>query len=217
VPEAKLNELILALKSQGVESGQEEGRRIVAQAQSEAARLVEEAKAQTQALRDQARAEVERQEQQLRSSLEIAAVQFVARLKKDLEHDLLTVPLRDQIRSELGDAEFLKALLQKCVETFASGDKRHDLAVLLPEKMQAQLKQYVVDLMGRYYGEAGKQDELRLELGGSDVKYGFALDLQDGHSRLEFTDQAFMELFLGYLSPWFRSLFRPLETGPADK
>ena len=215
--EAKLNELILALKSQGVESGQEEGRRIVAQARAEATRLVEEAQAQAQALREQTRAEIQRQEQQLRSSLEIAAGQFVAHLKRDLEHDLLTLPLRDQLRAELGDPELIKALLAKCVEAFAAGDHRPDLAVLLPEKMQAQLKQYVVDLMTRYYGGWGQGDQLRLMLGGAEVQYGFALDLQDGHSRLEFTDQAFLELFLRYLSPWFRSLFRQVETEPAAK
>jgi V/A-type H+-transporting ATPase subunit E len=40
---------------------------------------------------------------------------------------------------------------------------------------------------------------------------------KDGHVRLDFSDEAFLSLFLRFLSPQFRSLFKTVKIGDLGK
>lgn len=201
----KVGELIAALKEQGVAKGEEEGGLIVAEAQARARELVDEAKSEAEALVKQAKEEAKLQQLQLQSSLEIAANQFLASLKKDLETDLLVLPLGDEISDALADESVLRELIKTSVEAFVSSGGRRDLDLLLPAGASEELKRYAVGLMAGQ-GREGSGGGVGVE---PELKRGFALSLDGGRSRLEFSDRAFLDLFLSYLSPWFRGLFRP--------
>ncbi len=207
----KVGELIAALKEQGVARGEEEGDRIVSEAQARAKGLLEEAKAEAEALVNQAKEEAKLQHLQLQSSLEIAANQFLARLKKDLETDLLVLPLGEEISGALADEAVLRELIKTSVEAFVASGGQRDLDVLLPAGATEELKRYALGLMA---GQ-GQKDSGGAAAADPDLKRGFALSLDGGRSRLEFSDRAFLDLFLSYLSPWFRGLFQSAGEGQA--
>jgi V/A-type H+-transporting ATPase subunit E len=71
--------------------------------------------------------------------------------------------------------------------------------------------------MARHYGHGKGGDQLVLELDAQDVKCGFQVNKQDGNVRLDFSDEAFLSLFLGFLSPKFRELFKNVKIGDLSK
>lgn len=202
-----LQELIEALKKQGVENGEEAGRQIVETARQEAESIRSAAAKEAAAIIAQARTDSEKELKKLQAAMEIAASQFLNQLKGILEHDFLTLPLKERIGREFGDPQFLKTLLTEFVKTYAAAPGRGAIRLLLPESAGADLRDFAVDLMVRHYGPADGSGTLVRTIEASGVKFGFQADVQDGHVRLDFTDEAFLALFNEFLSPQFRTLF----------
>ena len=208
--DARLSELIETLKRQGVESGEEEKRRIEEEARKNAAEIIRTAKAEAEALRKSARDDADRERRQLASSLEIAASQFVTGLKRVVEEGFLTLPLREQLTSTLEDENFLKTLISRFVESYAAAGKT-DISLLLPRAAQDTFWEWAVGLVAEKAGSGSAEDRVLRSRG---VAFGFQVD-QDGGVRLDFTDEAFLELFLTYLAPRLHHLFKPVETQAA--
>lgn len=210
----KLQELIETLKTQGVRKGEDAAAQIVETARKEAASILEAARAEAKSIVDAANAESDAILKRLQSSMEIAASQFVGNLKRVIEHNLMTLPLEEEIATALGDTDFLKNLITGFVTAYGANPQNPDIALLLPEGSLEPLKQYAVDLMARRAGAAGK-DGLVLETHG--VRFGFQVDKKGGNARLDFSDEAFLSLFTQFLSPKFRELFTGLKvTGAAE-
>lgn len=208
--EAKLQELIETLRQQGVQRGEEAARQIIAQAQAEAEKILGQAQAKAEAILNQARLEAEKEQRQLKSALEIAASQFVTSLKRVIEENLLIIPLQAKLSEDLSDPEFLKRLMQTFVEAYAKDPQRGEIQFILPQEAQEKLKGYVFELMARHYGQAEAQS-LSLSLESAGFKFGFMVNRADGQVRLDFSDEAFLGLFLRFLAPKFRELFRPVQ------
>jgi V/A-type H+-transporting ATPase subunit E len=49
------------------------------------------------------------------------------------------------------------------------------------------------------------------------VKFGFQVNKKQGNVRLDFSDEAFLSLFLGFLAPKFRDLFKSIKIGDLSK
>lgn len=210
--DAKLQELIDTLKRQGVESGEEAGRRIVEQAQAQAAQIVAQARSEAETVLSQAKAEADKQMKQLQSSLEIAASQFVTSLKRVIEENLLVLPLKAKLAEELKQDEFLKSLMTKFVESY-TGEK--GMQLVLPKDAHDQLWDYALDLAARRYGADQAGDKLELKMESQGVNFGFMARRSDGVVRLDFSDEAFLNLFLQYLGVRFRTLFKDVKIGEA--
>jgi V/A-type H+-transporting ATPase subunit E len=43
------------------------------------------------------------------------------------------------------------------------------------------------------------------------IRFGFQVDKKDGNVRLDFSDEAFLALFIEFLTPKFRELFTSLK------
>jgi vacuolar-type H+-ATPase subunit E/Vma4 len=211
----KLQDLITALKRQGVESGEEAARRVVEDAEKKAAEIKAQAEAEARAIVAKAQAEADQRMARLQSSMEIAASQFVGSLKRVLEKELLVIPLQKELAKELGGAEFLKKLMEKFVEAYAKNPGREQIKLVLPAGAQNDLHTYASDLMARHFGTASGVIAAQLETGG--VKFGFQVDKSSGNVRLDFSDEAFLALFLNYLAPRFRGLFKPVKTEEAAR
>ncbi len=204
----KLQELIETLRKQAVESGEASSRQIIEKAEKEAEEIRKRAEAEAETIVRQAREEAENQMRQLASSLEIAGSQFVTNLKRVIEENLLTLPLKEKLREALGDVSFLKELLATVVEAFAKHPEKADLDLLVPKEQQEALLDFVMELARKQAAE-GEKPGLTLKAG--DVEFGFMIDKADGNVRLDFTDEAFLSLFLKYLTPRFRELFHDIK------
>jgi V/A-type H+-transporting ATPase subunit E len=213
----KLQDLIETLKKQGVESGEKAGQEIIDSAQKQAESFLAQAKTEAASIVAQAKEESEKQMKRLQSSMEIAASQFVNSLKGVIEENLLTIPLQRGLTGVLSDPGFMKNLITRFVETYATSPQRDDIQLLLPKTTQEELIAFAVELMAQHYGQGKGSDQLVLHLAAQDVKFGFQVNTKDGHVRLDFSDEAFLSLFLRFLSPKFRDLFKSIKIGDLAK
>ena len=205
--DAKLNELIQTLKKQGIESGEEEGRRAVEAAAKDAEKIIAEARAEAKEILEKAKSDADQQLHQLQSSLEIAASQFVTSLKKVTEENLLVIPLKQSLRGELKKPDLLKELIRAFVELYAKDPKGAEIRMLLPGDADDELFEHVMGVMIKHYSGNGDGSKIELVMKAKEVEYGFQVDRTDGSVRLDFTDEAFLSLFLDFLTPRFRDLF----------
>jgi V/A-type H+-transporting ATPase subunit E len=213
----KLQDLIETLKKQGVENGEKAGQEIIDSARKQAENFLAQARTEAASIVAQAKEESEKQMKRLQSSLEIAASQFVNSLKGVIEENLLTIPLERELTGVLSDPGFMKNLITRFVETYATSPQRDDIQLLLPKSTQEQLIAFAMELMAQHYGQGKGSDHLVLHLEAQDVKFGFQVNTKNGHVRLDFSDEAFLSLFLRFLSPKFRDLFKSIKIGDLVK
>jgi V/A-type H+-transporting ATPase subunit E len=206
----KLQQLIETLKQQGVESGEETSRGIIEGANSKADEILLKAKAEASAIVSSAREEADKNRRQLQSSMEIAASQLMTDLKRTIEEQLLALPLKRKITETLDDTNFLKELMTTCVREYVKNPEHNDLSVLVSKEQQEKITDFTLELIKALPGER-KGDRVTLNLKSDGVAFGFIIGTGDGVVRLDFTDEAFLELFLKYLTPRFRSYFKAID------
>ena len=145
--DSKLQELIDTLKKQAVERGEASSREIIEQAQKEAQAIVDRAKGEADDIVRQARDEADKKAMQLESSMQIAGSQFVTSLKRDIEQNLLALPLRKSVSDALGDTGYLKELIRTVVLQYTGQEDSSDLQVIVPKDQQEKLYDFMVDLV----------------------------------------------------------------------
>ena len=210
--DSKLQELIETLKKHGVESGEETARKIIDEANKQHTEILHHAKDEAERIVAEAQAEADKRSRQLQSSLEIAASQFIANLKGAIEENLLVIPLKKKLTETLGDTKFLRELLKTVVQEYTRNPGHKDIVVMLNKEQQEQLKDFTVNLMTARPGKQEK-DRISLSIQGDGVNFGFTISTKEGNVRLDFTDDAFLSLFLRFLSPRFRELFKNIKIG----
>ncbi len=202
--------LIDTLKKQGVESGEEASRGIIEDANQKANEILRKAKAEADGIISAAKAEADKNLRQLQSSMEIAASQLLTDLKRTIEQQLLGLPMKKKIAEALDDTKFLKELMTACVREYVKSSERADLSVLVSKEQQEKLTDFTMEILKTLPGKRDG-DQLTLDLKSDGVAFGFIIGTSDGVVRLDFTDEAFLELFLRYLAPRFRSYFKPVD------
>ena len=195
--DTKLQDLIETLKKHGVESGEAASRQIVEEAEKKSAEILVRADKEAEGIVKEAKEEADRIMRQLHASMEIAASQFLTNLKRHMETNLLTLPLKGKVNETLKDTGFLRELILTCVKEFAKGTASSDLTILVSKEQREHLEDLVVNLITRLGEEKGDRVKLNLKT--------------DGSVMLDFTGEAFLSLFLGYLSPKFHEFFKTID------
>jgi V/A-type H+-transporting ATPase subunit E len=210
--DSKLQELIETLKKHGVESGEEAARKIIDEANRQQAEILRRAKEEAERIVAEAKSEADKRSKQLQSSLEIAASQFIANLKRAIEENFLVLPLKNKLIETLGDTKFLQELLKTVVQEYTKNTGHRDVVVLLSKEQQEKLRDFALNLAATRPGKKEK-DAISFTIEGDGVNFGFTVSTRDGNVRLDFTDEAFLSLFLRFLSPRFRELFKNIKIG----
>ena len=210
--DSKLQELIETLKKQAIESGEASSRQIIEEAQREAKAIVDKANAEADGIVRQAQQEADQKLKQLESSMEIAGSQFVTSLKRVIEQNLLELPLKEKVTDALGDTAYLKELIRTVVLEYTGKPECSDLQVLVAKDQQEKLVDFMVDLV-KAQTECGDPDHKGLTLQAGNVSFGFMINKMEGNVTLDFTDEAFLTLFLQFLTPRFREFFKEIKLG----
>jgi len=210
--DSKLQELIDTLKKQAVESGEASSREIIEQAQKEAQAIVDRAKGEADDIVRKAQEEADKKTMQLESSMQIAGSQFVTSLKRDIEQNLLALPLRESVTEALGDTGYLKELIRAVVLEYTGQEDSSDLQVLVPKDQQEKLMDFMVDLV-KAQSDHGDPDHKGLTLKTGNVDFGFMINRMENDVTLDFSDEAFLTLFLKFLTPRFREFFKDIKLG----
>jgi V/A-type H+-transporting ATPase subunit E len=210
----KIQGLIEVLKEHGVQSGEALGRQIVEKSHSQAEDILAKAKAEAEALVSKANREAEQTLRRLQSSLEIAAAQFVGNLKRVVEENLLNIPLKSRLTEELSNPEYLKELIAGFVKAYSADPQHSEVQILLPAGSTEELKNFAGEMIAQYYGK-DQGEAMKMVLESQNVRFGFQIDRKDGKGRFDFSEEAFLALFLRFLTPGFRELFSGFKTGEA--
>lgn len=208
--DTKLQELIETLKKQGLESGEEASRKITEDAQRKADEIIGRARSEADAILAKAKEDADSQLKQLRSSMEIAASQLITHLKRSVEENLIALPLKRAVAAQLNDTDFLKQLIATCVREYMRNPGRAEIEVLVTKEQQERLGDFATALV-KTLPEKTDQERLVINLQSGEVSFGFIFGKADGAVRLDFTDEAFLALFLRYLSPRFREFFKTID------
>jgi len=210
--DSKLQELIETLKKQAVESGEASSREIIEEAQREAKGIVGRAKAEADEIVLQAQKDADRKSKQLESSMEIAGSQFVTSLKRVIEENLLALPLKEKVTKVLADTGYLKEIIRAVVLEYARHPEKSDLQILVSKDQQGKLLDFMTELV-KEKSEGGGPDHKGLTLHAGNVDFGFMINKMEGNVTLDFTDEAFLALFLKFLTPRFREFFKDIKLG----
>jgi V/A-type H+-transporting ATPase subunit E len=207
--DTKLQDLIETLKKHGVESGEAASRQIVEEAEKRASEILAGANKEADGIVKGAKEEADRIMRQLHSSMEIAASQFLTNLKRHMETNLLSLPLKGKLTEALNDTAFVKELISSCVKEYAQMSGASDLTLLVGKDQKDKLEDFALQLITRLGEDKG--DRMKLNLKTDGVSYGFIIGKTDGSVMLDFTSEAFLDLFLGYLSPKFHQYFKNID------
>lgn len=192
----KLQELTDQLYNEGLAKGREEGERLLEEARSQAARTLEDARGEAADII----ARAEKSAADLRSKAEadvrMASAQALQATRKSIE-DLIVTKAAGQ--APVADPEFLKEIIRAVAEKF-SATEGTDIALVLPESLQAKLEPWVK-------AELAKELASPVEVSFS-KKYsgGFTIGPSDGSYYISFSDKTFNELIAEYLRPVTRKL-----------
>jgi V/A-type H+-transporting ATPase subunit E len=211
----KLQELIETLKQQGVHKGEETASQIIESSRKQADDIIRKAESEAKAIVSYANMESDQVLKRLKSSMEMAASQFVGNLKRVVEENFLSIPLKAKLTEDLSNPDYLKELMTEFVKSYAADPSHSEIKLLLPANTQEELKNFAIELMGSYY--KGDGDKLSLVLESQGIKFGFQVDRKDGNVRFDFTDDAFLSLFKEFLTPKFRELFSSIKVGEAAR
>jgi V/A-type H+-transporting ATPase subunit E len=206
--EDKLQALLTTLKKQGLESGEQLGREKVEAANKDAEAILAQAREQAGKIVSEAREEADRQMRRLQSSLEIAALKYVNQLKQQAEENLLRLPLKKEMEAKLGKADFIKAMVLSVVEAYTTAQKGAEVQVHLPLATSDEVVAAISSLIKKH---GQKDGDHKVVVKDPSLKLGFAVDIDNGHVRLDFSDESFLAEFLAQLSPEFRKYFSSLD------
>jgi len=206
--------LIDRLRDEGVEAGEKEAGRIVAEARERATRILEEARAEAKAERESARAEIEAERKAAQEALTIAARDTVLDLQGEMGRHF-AARIRRLVGRELRDPEFLRRLiLEVAGRTRPEGGDKERMEILLPQEVVG-----VEDLRRRpeevtegtltHFVLATSREMLKegVEIrAGADHEAGIRIRLLDQDVEIDLTEKAIAALLLRHLLPRFRAL-----------
>lgn len=193
-------ELIARLKTDGIDAGEAEKRRLLEEAEKKAAAIIADAKAKAEQLLANAKQERDRQRQQLDAELQMAARDFALRFSERIKQQVIQPVVAEPVKAVLDDAGFLQATLKElCVKYAESGA---DLEVALSPEARAKLE-------GFFTGE------LRRALGSNEVTLvdenglvGFRLAKKGDSFAWDFSLEAVTQELMRLVDPALRGYFK---------
>jgi V/A-type H+-transporting ATPase subunit E len=195
----KLQELTDKLYTEGLTKGKEEGARILEEARQQAEETVANAKAEAATIIAKAEKDAEDLKAKVDSDLKMASAQCLQATKKDIENVLVSSISTDAVKSALADPGFLKKIISAVAEKFSASEAT-DLALVLPEKLKAELEPWVKGELAKSLGK-GVSASFSKKVAG-----GFTVGPKDGSYFVSLTDETFRELIAEYLRPVTRKL-----------
>jgi V/A-type H+/Na+-transporting ATPase subunit E len=188
----KLQELTDKLFHEGVEKGNQEAEKIIADARQQAGEILNHAKTEAQKLMDQANQSAAELDKNTRSELKLASVQMVNSLKQEVANLVNGAIVRDAVKVAVSDKDFVQQLLLAAVKNWV-GDQ--SLQAIIPESEKAAVEAFFASK-----AKALLDEGLSIETANK-IKAGFQLGPADGSYKVSFTDDDFIRFFKEYLRP----------------
>ncbi|MCX7726979.1 MAG: hypothetical protein N2053_09040 [Chitinispirillaceae bacterium] len=194
--EQKIQELTNKLYLEGVEKGEAEAKKIIAEAQQKASSIISEAKTTAEKIIAEAKSQAEELKRNTESEIRLASMQALSAIKQKIVELITTNVIDDAVSKTLSEPSTIKELVSLIVQNWKSEQSGAvNLEVLLPVNKQEELKKAF---------EKGAADLLKkgLVLRYSDsIKNGFRIGPVDGAYKISLTDEDFKEFIKDFLRP----------------
>lgn len=189
--DVQLKELIDRIKSEGIESADQQAQKIVEEAESKAKKIISDAETEADKIRQKAEEDAQRREQTGRASLKQAGRDLMISLEKRLQQLFDTVIYTESAEALKGD--LLKNLVQQLIEHW--NEDVADIQLLIAED---ELKKLEKGLQDKLSTQLAKGMELKpLE----NVEAGFQVAYKDGSAYFNFTAEGVAEIVSEFLNP----------------
>ncbi len=213
---AGIEALIARLRQEGVDEGQAEAERVLAEAESRARTVLTEAETEAKSRLEAAEAEVERLKRAGREALEIAMRDAVLELKQQLSRGFAE-QVGGTVSDLMRDDEMLKRMVLAIAARSRSDaglDQAKDIDVILPRAVVGldDLRRKPEELREgslTHFAATAAADMLRKGITFSraeDEAGGIRVTLSDEGVVVDLTDKAVADVILRHLQPRFRAL-----------
>jgi V/A-type H+-transporting ATPase subunit E len=193
--EQKIQEITEKIYREGVEKGEAQAKKIIAEAQEKAAAIVAEAKARAEkSIADAARQALE-MKRNAEAEIRLAGGQAISAIKQRILDLICTKLIDANMTAVLSDPGTVKDLVCLIVKNWRTDAEAPRLDVLLPAQKQEELCKAF---------EHGASDLMKKGLTlafSKSLKAGFQIGPKDGAFKVSLSDEDFAEFFKEYLRP----------------
>lgn len=189
--DVQLKELIERIKSEGIESAEQEADRIVQGAQERAQKIVSDAEAEADSIRKKAEEDAARREETGRASLKQAGRDLILSVEKRLQDLFDSIVYKET--SDALSGEVLENAITQVVQNW-KGDVS-DISVLVAEKDLEKVEKGVRKNLSDEFAQGLELKPL------PKAEAGFRISQKDGSSYYNFTGEGIAELLSQFLNP----------------
>jgi V/A-type H+-transporting ATPase subunit E len=199
---AALQDVIAELKNRGLRAGEDEGKKVVADAEAKAAKIVADAREQAAKIVTDANGEAAQLRKQLDAELRQSANIGLEAFRQALEKSLVVPTIDAATKPVLDDPALLKEVILATVEGFsAKTGTSASLQVILPQALRDKLD-------AAFVAEIQRQAKAGVKVTFADgFTMGFKVAPEGSGYQFDYTGAGFQEIFLSYLAPRFREYF----------
>lgn len=188
--DSKIQELTEKIYREGVEKGNEEAGRIVADAKEKEASMLREARTEADAIVEQAHREADELRKNTEAELRMYAAQAVEALKTEVADLVTDRVVRKEVKATTGDADFMRQMMLEIAREWAKNGEM-TIQTSDADKLSAYFKAKAAELL-----QGGVRIE---EVNGH--KTSFAIAPADGSFKVQFGEAEFVEYFKEFLRP----------------
>ena len=188
--ESKIQELTEKLLKEGVEKGNAEAARIVAEANNEAARIVAYAKSQASEMEQTERKNIVAMQQNMRSEIKMYAAQALEALKSEVANVVGDKIVKEAVQAATQDKDFMNQFMLKLAEKWGAGED-----IVISTEDAKGLKAFFAQKAKALLDKGVKIEQVNGQ------KALFTVEPADGSYKVNFGEAEFEEYFKGFLRP----------------
>ncbi|MCF8359467.1 MAG: V-type ATP synthase subunit E [Prolixibacteraceae bacterium] len=190
--EQKLKEITEKLYQEGVEKGNQEAEKIIAEAKDTAKKVIEDAKKEAASIISTAEKEAGEMKKNTRSELQLASKQLVASLEQELVSLVNGKIVEESVKKAVDDKQFMQELIVTAVENWTAGQ---DVKVFVNPSDKKEVE-------GFFASKAKEMLDKGLVIeSANNVKAGFQIGPSDGSYKVSFSREDFINFFKEFLRP----------------
>ena len=187
---SKLQELTDKLLAEGVEKGNAEAERIVAEAQQQAEQIVAKAREEAAQLEQTAKKNVEALEANTKSEIKMYASQALEALKSEVANVVGDSIVKEAARALTVDKTFMNQFVLRLAEKWGAGED-----IVISAEDAASLRALFAQKAKALLDRGVKIEQV------NGLKTMFTIQPADGSYRVNFGEAEFEEYFKGFLRP----------------
>lgn len=197
--EQKIQELTEKIYQEGVEKGESQARKIIAEAQEKAGGIAADARSEAEKIIADANQQAAELKRNTEAEIKLSGTQALSAIKQQILDLITAKAVDDSMAAALSDPATIKEFVAVVMQNWKMGNEVPKLEVLLPVAKQQELEKAF---------QKGGSDLLKKGLSltfSKSVKAGFRIGPQDGTFKISLTDEDFAEFFKEYLRPRTRT------------